>query len=168
MIMRLSSALRPAEEVHVGRSDAILTRPVGPRQRETEYAVPLERAAETMHALRDAIEREGLLMNFPCCMRFVRGDDILMSPANRGDSAYISVLLSGSEEEDDRIMQVVQRVLLAHGGRPHWGKELTLDATTARRSYGDNYDRYRTLRDALDPNGMFRNPYLDRLFPPIP
>ncbi|MCC6808105.1 MAG: hypothetical protein IT381_11825 [Deltaproteobacteria bacterium] len=173
LMMRLLSETARSEMLHRGRSDAILTRPAGPMQRETEYAFPIARASEAMYALREAVEEEGLLMNFPCCMRFVRGDDIMLSPANRsvsggeggGDSAYISVLLTGSSEEDDRVMHVVQRVMREHGGRPHWGKELDLTAAEAREEYGERYDRFRALLDVLDPTGTFRNPYIDRFFP---
>ena len=52
--------------------------------------------------------------------------------------------------------------MLAHGGRPHWGKMHTLDATALRARY-PRFDDFTALRDRLDPHRAFRNPYLDRV-----
>ena len=56
----------------------------------------------------------------------------------------------------------VEEVMLAHGGRPHWGKMHTLDATALRARY-PRFDDFTALRDRLDPHRAFRNPYLDRV-----
>lgn len=165
-MLRLAAGTQPEIEENVGRSDAILSRPLPPEQRETEFAFPVGDAERVMRRLREAIEREGLQMNFPCAMRFVRGDDFLLSPANRGDSVYISVLLQGSDEAEDRTMRVIQQVMAAEGGRPHWGKENDqINAPQIRHMYGENYDTYMRLLRELDPQGVFRNAYLDRFFP---
>jgi len=166
--MRIAMRSLPTVERHVGRSDLVFARGLPPTQRETEWAFPIERTAEVMGAMRAAIERAGLRMNFPGAVRFVKGDDIMMSPANRGggDSAYFSTLLQGSGTEDDRVMQVIQQTMIDLGGRPHWGKENAVSsAATMRAQYGENYDTFRAMRDRLDPTGVFRNAYLDRFFP---
>lgn len=177
LAMRIAMGTLPDKESHVGRSDLILSRDPPPRQRETEWAFPVERTAEVMRELRKTIEAEGLLMNFPGAIRFVKGDNILMSPANRGgphdglsgDSVYFSTLLQGTGDADDRVMHVIQQTMKRLGGRPHWGKENDqYTAADAQKEYGERYETYRTMRDELDPNGIFRNAYLDKFFPPRP
>lgn len=49
-----------------------------------------------------------------------------------------------------------------HGGRPHWGKQHSLDASRL----ADLYPRFAdvvALRDRLDPARVFTNGYLDRV-----
>ena len=50
----------------------------------------------------------------------------------------------------------------AHEGRPHWGKMHTLDADYLRQRYG-RFDDFVAVRDELDPQRVFSNPYLDRV-----
>lgn len=165
-LMDVAAATQPSVDVNVGQSDRIHSRPLPPTQRELEFAFPLADAEMAMREVRKEIEKEGLLMNFPCSMRFVKGDDFLMSPANRGDSAYISVLLQGSTEQDDRVMKVIQRVMLRIGGRPHWGKQND-EVTPAdlKRLYGPKYDRMIELIKQNDPTGIHANEFARRLFP---
>lgn len=170
-LMAIAGATQAGRNVSVGRSDLILSRPLPPKQRELEFAFPVADAEKVMRTLRAEIERQGLKMNFPCAMRFVKGDDIMLSPANRGDSVYISVLMQGDSVQDDQVMQAIQRVFVSLGGRAHWGKENDqVTALEMRASYGADYDRFVGLLGELDPQGVFRNDYLDRFFPyrPLP
>ena len=53
-------------------------------------------------------------------------------------------------------------IMLAHGGRPHWGKMHTLGAS----DFAERYPRFAdfvALRDRLDPDRRFTNAYLDRV-----
>jgi FAD/FMN-containing dehydrogenase len=148
-LMKIAGGTQSDRSENVGRSDLILSRPLPPTQRELEFAFPVADAEKVMRKLREEIETQGLKMNFPCAMRFVKGDNIMMSPANRGDSVYVSVLMQGSSEEENRVMQTLQRVLADLGGRPHWGKENDqITAEELRESYGANYDRFSALRAA--------------------
>lgn len=49
------------------------------------------------------------------------------------------------------------------GGRPHWGKQLTLSREEAQRLYS-LYDHFDELRRKLDPNGTFANAFIQDLF----
>ena len=56
----------------------------------------------------------------------------------------------------------VEEILLRYGGRPHWGKLHSLDA----EQLDERYPRFQDVRAAradVDPGGLFRNPYLDRV-----
>jgi hypothetical protein len=52
-----ASYLRPRRTI--GRSDHVLTLPMPPVHRETEYAIPVERTAEAMRAIRALIAADG-------------------------------------------------------------------------------------------------------------
>ncbi len=52
--------------------------------------------------------------------------------------------------------------MLAHGGRPHWGKMHTLTARQLRERY-PRFDDFTALRDRLDPDRIFANAYLERV-----
>ena len=58
--------------------------------------------------------------------------------------------------------RAVEDVLRRYGGRPHWGK---LHSRTAE-DLADAYPRwqdFQVMRDRLDPDRVFTNPYLDRV-----
>ncbi|MDN6325170.1 MAG: dehydrogenase, partial [Corynebacterium sp.] len=57
----------------------------------------------------------------------------------------------------------VEPVLVAAGGRPHWGKLRTLDHAGLAAVHPDLAD-VAELRAQVDPSGMFRNPMVDRVF----
>ncbi len=53
------------------------------------------------------------------------------------------------------------------GGRPHWGKEFT--ATSKQlRSLFPLFDRFDAIRRELDPEGMFENAFVRRVFATSP
>ncbi len=152
------------EGSRTGRSDALLNGPLPPVYRETEYALPLERASEAMAGLRAVVERERLALNFPVTVRFAAADDIPLSPACGRDVAFISVAGSpGAPFEAAR--RAIEPGWKALGGRPHWAKLFDATADELARLYPDAYERVRATMSRVDPGGTFRNPFLDRLFP---
>ncbi|MHB8451903.1 MAG: D-arabinono-1,4-lactone oxidase, partial [Mycobacteriales bacterium] len=58
-----------------------------------------------------------------------------------------------------------EEILVAAGGRPHWGKLHTLDAAALRKCY-PRFTDFVALRDRLDPQHRFANAYLDRVLGP--
>ncbi|MGI9254551.1 MAG: D-arabinono-1,4-lactone oxidase, partial [Thermomicrobiales bacterium] len=57
-----------------------------------------------------------------------------------------------------------ERLFVAHGGRPHWGKLQYLDADGVAACYpASSLDAFRAVRRALDPLGCFANGYLRSL-----
>jgi L-gulonolactone oxidase len=63
--------------------------------------------------------------------------------------------------------RAVERIASEVGGRPHWGKLHFLDAAALRDRY-PRFDEFVALRDKLDPTGVFRNAYLDRVLGTAP
>jgi L-gulonolactone oxidase len=86
---------------------------------------------------------------------------VWLSTAYQRPSAYVAVHRYYREPFAEYFL-AVQEILLGYGGRPHWGKLHTLDAEELGRRY-PRFDDVRSVRAAVDPGGLFRNPYLDRV-----
>jgi FAD-linked oxidoreductase len=136
---------------------------------EMEYNIPAEQFPAALAEIRTCLARERFNVHFPIECRFVRGDDIWLSPAYQRDSAYIAVhMYRGMPYE--RYFRAVEEIYKHYDGRPHWGKMHTLDAATLAARYPRWHD-FRRVRAALDPAGVFLNDYLRRLLDagsPIP
>jgi FAD-linked oxidoreductase len=132
------------------------------RFQEMEYNLPAERFAAAMIDIRECIERNRFAVHFPIECRFVRADDIWLSPATGRDSCYIAVhMYRGMPYQD--YFGAVEEILQRHEGRPHWGKLHTMKSAQLAKAYPRWHDFLR-LRDQLDPKGIFLNPYLETLF----
>lgn len=133
----------------------------GVRFREMEYAVPVERLADAFHGLQRVVEENDWRIEFPVEVRVAAGDDLWMSTAHGRATGYIAVHRYWRADHRD-YFAAVEEVMLAHDGRPHWGKMHSLDAAALRTRY-PRFDDFVALRDRLDPQRRFRNAYLDRV-----
>lgn len=133
----------------------------GVRFREMEYAVPVENLASAFRGVQRVIDEHGWRIEFPIEVRVAAADDLWLSTASGRPSGYIAVHRYWKTDPTD-YFAAVEEVMLAHGGRPHWGKMHTLDASALRSRY-PRFDDFVALRDRLDPRRAFRNPYLDRV-----
>ena len=148
----------------IDRSDHIYASPRLVRFSEMEYAIPRENAREAIEKIRATIDEGGFKVNFPVEVRFVAADDILLSPAYGRETCYIAVhLYRGMDYQ--AYFRAVEEIMMSFDGRPHWGKLHFRDAHSLSKTYprwGDFID----VRNKLDPDGRFRNDYLDRVLGP--
>jgi L-gulonolactone oxidase len=63
----------------------------------------------------------------------------------------------------DRYFAAFEAIAREAGGRPHWGKLHTLDATRLARLY-PRFGDFQALRDRIDPERRFANAYTTRVF----
>lgn len=143
------------------RSQAVFTSPRRVRFREMEYAIDREALPRAIADIQDLLARTGWRISFPLEIRVAAADDVWLSTAYRRPSAYIAVHRYYRESFAEYFL-AVQEILLGYGGRPHWGKLHTLDAAQLRERY-PRFDDVRAVRAAVDPGGLFRNQYLDRV-----
>ena len=125
---------------------------------EMEYAVPRAAAAEAFAAIREVIDREQLHVSFPVEVRVAAGDDIPLSTASGRDSAYFAIHMF-QRVPFERYFRAVEERMRALDGRPHWGKMHYRTADDLRPAY-PRFDEFLAVRDALDPDRVFTNPYL--------
>lgn len=142
-------------------SHRLFATPRAVKFQEMEYNIPAQDFPAVLGEIRALLERQRFDVHFPIECRFVRGDDIWLSPAYGRDSAYIAVhMYRGMPYE--RYFRAVEEVYQPYQGRPHWGKMHTLDAATLASRY-PRWDDFRRVRAALDPHGLFLNDYLRTL-----
>ncbi len=133
----------------------------GVRFREMEYAVPLDRLASAFRGVQRVIDEHGWRIEFPIEVRTAAADDLWLSTASGRPSGYLAVHRYWKTDHTE-YFAAVEEIMLAHEGRPHWGKLHTLDASALRARY-PRFDDFTALRDRLDPDRAFRNPYLERV-----
>ncbi|MFE9445188.1 D-arabinono-1,4-lactone oxidase [Streptomyces sp. NPDC006602] len=139
----------------------VFTSPRRVRFVEMEYAVPRAAVTEALRELRTMVDRSGLRVSFPVEVRTAPADDITLSTASGRDSAYIAVhMVKGTPYQ--AYFTAAERILIAHEGRPHWGKVHTRDADYFAGIY-PRFGEFTALRDRLDPERRFQNDYLRRV-----
>ncbi len=131
---------------------------------EMEYAIPRAEATTALLRIRDLVEGEGLRVDFPVELRVAAADDIPLSTASGRETAYLAVHVS-SGTPFEPYFRGVEAVMDEVGGRPHWGKLHFQTAATLAPRYPE-WDRFQAVRAQLDPDGRFRNAYLDRVLGP--
>jgi FAD-linked oxidoreductase len=151
---------RPRQRVD--RSDRVFSTIMPPIHREAEYGIPRAQAAVALERLRKLIEQHRLHVNFIVELRFVAADDILMSPCYGRPSCQFGAYMYPNRSIETYFHEF-ERLMADLDGRPHWGKEFTLDAQSLRRQC-PGYDRFDAIRRQLDPHGIFENDFVRRVF----
>jgi len=142
-------------------SHRVLTQSRTVRFREMEYALPVENVVPAFRAVQALIAERGWRIEFPIEVRFAREDSIWLSTAHGRATGYIAVHRYWRADPTE-YFEAVERIMLEHGGRPHWGKLHTLTADQLRERY-PRFGDFTALRDRLDPDRRFANRHLERI-----
>jgi sugar-1,4-lactone oxidase-like protein len=131
------------------------------RHLEVEYALPSELAPEALRLMREVIEGRGIHVNFVQEIRFAKGDDFLLSPASGRDTCFVGAYVAGSIQERQYLRGFEER-MIDLGGRPHWGKDFTVESKYLRQVY-PGFEAFLELRNTWDPEGRFLSPFAARV-----
>jgi len=134
------------------------------RFNEMEYNIPVVAYKEVKKELTNWINKNNYEVLFPIENRFVKGDDIYLSPAYQRDSAYIAVHVY-HKKDFKKYFSNLEAIFRAHEGRPHWGKINSLKAADVAKLY-PKFEAFDTIRATHDPHQLFLSPYLKSLFSP--
>ncbi|MGZ6734157.1 MAG: D-arabinono-1,4-lactone oxidase [Nocardioides sp.] len=129
--------------------------------REMEYAVPRADGLEVLRECRRALDASDLRISFPVELRVAPADDVALSTAYERDSFYLAFHTHHAAEHR-AYFALLEPILRAAGGRPHWGKIHTQDAASLAERY-PRFAEFVALRDRLDPDRVFGNDYLRRV-----
>ncbi|MFL6056328.1 MAG: D-arabinono-1,4-lactone oxidase [Actinoallomurus sp.] len=140
----------------------VFTSPRRVRFKEQEYAIPREELADALREIRALIERRGWRISFPIEVRLLPPEDAWLSMAYGRDSAFIAIHVYHASPHEE-YFRGVEEALTPLGGRPHWGKLHTRDASYLEGAY-PRFGDFLTLRDRLDPDRRFANRYLTQVF----
>ncbi len=129
---------------------------------EMEYNIPAEHFEECFYEIKKKIEDTQYDLHFPIECRFVKGDDIWLSPAYGRDSAYLAChMYKGMPYE--KYLRDMETIFKKYEGRPHWGK-LHYQTPDSLRQLYPKWDDFHAIRKEMDPNGMFLNAHLSQIF----
>jgi xylitol oxidase len=132
---------------------------------QSEYLVPRDRAAEAIAAIWAVSDRIAPVVHISE-LRTVAADELWLSPSYRRDSLAIHFTWIKDIEAVAPVMAAVEAQLRPLAARPHWGKLFTIPAGTVRGGY-ERFDDFAALVRRLDPDGKFRNPWLDTFLPAV-
>ncbi|MDP1746945.1 MAG: D-arabinono-1,4-lactone oxidase, partial [Bacteroidota bacterium] len=147
--------------VDINYSTRIYATPRLVKFQEMEYNLPAEKAVEALNEMRDCINAANFKVHFPIEVRFVKADDMYLSPAYQRDSVYIAVhMYKGMEYKT--YFDAMETIFKKYNGRPHWGKMHTRTAKELSQLY-PMWNKFQEIRNELDPKGLFMNDYLKKL-----
>ena len=132
------------------------------RFNEMEYHLPRENAFSALREIRAALEAQHHEVFFPIEVRYIKSDDIWLSPFYQRETCSIAVHRF-FEEDFKPYFKTIEPIFRKYGGRPHWGKLNTLGREDFRKLY-PRWDDFAAVRKELDPEGRFLNDYLRKLF----
>jgi L-gulono-1,4-lactone dehydrogenase len=155
----VSSAI--SERDLVDRSDRVFCSPRRVHFVEMEYGIPVEHVPEAVRRVRALTQTLPTPVLFPIEVRVSAADDIALSTGFGRTSGWIAVhQYRGMPYEE--YFAGVERIMDDYAGRPHWGKLHGQRAATLAPRY-PQWDQFAAVRDRLDPDRTFANPYLDRV-----
>ncbi len=150
------------EEVTVGNSWNNYANERNVRFNEMEYHLPRESGLQALREIISTLESSHHEVFFPMEVRYVKGDDIWLSPFFERDSVSIAVHRY-FDEDYEPYFSAIEPIMRKYGGRPHWGKLNTLSQQDFRQLY-PHWNDFVEVRRQMDPDGRFLNPYLSNLF----
>jgi FAD-linked oxidoreductase len=128
---------------------------------EMEYNIPAETYQDVFKDVQKIVNSKKFNIHFPIENRWVKGDDVFMSPAYGRDSAYIACHVY-NKKDSNAYFTALEEVFKAYDGRPHWGKMNTFTTDDIARMY-PKFTDFMTFRKEHDSENIFVNPYLQKL-----
>ncbi|MDX1382730.1 MAG: D-arabinono-1,4-lactone oxidase [Thermoanaerobaculia bacterium] len=128
------------------------------RHTELEYSLPAAAGPAAMAEIRSLLRSDFPDMPWPVEYRTLAQDDVWLSTAYRRPTVTIS-LHQAVEEDEAPMFRAAERILLDHGGRPHWGKVSYVEADRLAAMY-ERWDDWWRVRDEHDPGDTFLNDHL--------
>ncbi|MGV8859234.1 D-arabinono-1,4-lactone oxidase [Rhodoglobus sp.] len=128
------------------------------RFREMEYALPIDAVSDAVPAIQKLITDRRWKVSFPIEVRSAAADSLLLSTASGRATGYVAVHRYWREDPTEYFREV-EAIMVAHDGRPHWGKLHNRHAESLRDVY-PGFNEFLTIRDRLDPGRVFANDYL--------
>ncbi|MBS0629145.1 MAG: FAD-binding protein [Verrucomicrobia bacterium] len=134
---------------------------------EEEIAVPVEHLESAIEEAKNVIlefSKDHPLMVAAIYVRFVGPDTRgYLSPTLNQSVAYLTYVTK-IKDGFRELFQAFENAMFKYRGRPHWGKIHTLTKEKVKELYPQTYDRFVEAKKQLDPDGLFSNAYIHRLF----
>ncbi|MFN8285980.1 MAG: D-arabinono-1,4-lactone oxidase [Chitinophagales bacterium] len=146
----------------IEKSHKVFIVPEPPLHRETEWAFDLSVAKDLLREYKNTINNSNHRINFIQEIRFTKGDNFALSPCYQRNSIWLGVY-NMDDFGWNELLTDFEQIARKYNGRPHWGKEFTVDVPYLKQQY-PKFSDFNRLRKELDPNGKFENDYIQKLF----
>jgi xylitol oxidase len=127
---------------------------------QTEYFVSRQHAIAAMRAVERLQEQMEPLL-WITEIRTVAADNLWMSPSYQQATVGIHFSWRKNWSAVQKLLPIIEQELAPFQARPHWGKLFTMEPARVQLLYPKMAD-FRELLASYDPQGKFRNPYLDK------
>ncbi len=134
--------------------------PSAGKELQSEYFVPLEHGYEAMLALEKLNESISPHL-FVSEIRAIAADELWMSPCYNRTCVAFHFTWRQEWEAVQHLLPLVEAQLAPFDARPHWAKLFTM-APAALQSKYERLADFKQLMRHYDPEGKFRNAFLDR------
>ncbi|KAI3379880.1 hypothetical protein SNEBB_002274 [Seison nebaliae] len=143
------------------------------KQYVTEWSFDYSRATKVITELADIIDNHpNIKAHSPIDIRFISGDNCLLSPTgNRPLTCYIGIIMYrpyGFEIQKDEYWKCYEQLMRRNGGKPHWAKAFDCPKEELERMYGENFEKFNSIRSSYDSLGLFQNDYINRVEKVVP
>ncbi|CAM6129618.1 unnamed protein product [Calypogeia fissa] len=126
---------------------------------QTEYFVPRHNAAAALLAMENLKDQLTPLL-LESEIRTIAKDDLWMSMCYGRDSVAIHFCWIPDWPAVEKMLPVVENALKPYDPRPHWGKLFAMTPAELRSKY-EKFDDFVKLAEKFDPQGKFRNEFLN-------
>ena len=143
----------------------VFTRGIATPQINVEIGVPLARAGEVVRAIEAWHAETRPHMHYPVILRCTGGSDTWLSPSYGAPTCFFGFVVYYAEDgtlapEGVDFLREVERLVAAHGGRPHWGKYFDESLYDFDALY-PRWASFQGVREALDPQRRFDNAFTE-------
>ena len=146
----------------IEKSYKVYVVPEPPLHRETEWTFDITRAKEVLTAYKKFIIENEYNLNFIQEIRFTKGDDYWLSACYKRDALWLG-LYNYAHEKWDKVLPEYEAFARQFNGRPHWGKEFTMDSNYLKQQY-EKMEDFIKLKNEFDPLKKFENKFVEDLF----
>ncbi len=146
----------------------VFCRGIATPQINVEIGIPLALAGGVIKKIKDWHTETRPRMHYPVILRCTGPSEAWLSPSYGQDTCYFGFVVYYAEDgslsqEGESFLREVEKVLAAEGGKPHWGKYFDESLYDFPALY-PRWEDFRRVREALDPQHRFANPFTTALF----
>lgn len=146
----------------------LFCRGIATPQINIEIGIPLHRAGRVINKIKQWHKDTNPHMHYPIILRCTGPSAAWLSPAYGEATCFFGFVVYYAEDgslspDGARFINEAEKLLAQEGGRPHWGKYYDKDLYRWRELY-PQWDHFRRVKSALDPEGKFANAFIAELF----
>lgn len=135
-------------------------KPSAGKELQSEYFVPVEDAYEAMMAIEKLHEKITPHL-FISEVRTINADNFWMSPCYKKTCVAFHTTWKQEVDTVMSLLPLIEETLAPFNAKPHWAKLFTMSPSVLQSRYEKLAD-FKQLINQYDPNGKFRNEFLNK------